>query len=251
MTLADSRTFPEADVEQLLTGLSGVISARVVTNGSGRLDEVHVLASDRLHPKQVVRNVESALSAGFGITVDRRMISVAQTTAAMILDDVDEVPGASASGGGGHEGTSDAAQASQVQQEAPAADLGDLRFVYVGFDVRNATNRETLCHVTVRRAREHYIGTGTGASTPQGRALAAAKGLIAAVATARDRSDIALEDVAIVEAHGKTFVIVAAHVLMRRETIALTGVAILARSPEEAAILASLQAINRWLSDNG
>jgi hypothetical protein len=232
MTLADLHAHPEADVEQLLSGLAGVISARVVTNPNGRLDEIHVLASDRLHPKQIVRNVESALSAGFGITVDRRVISVAQTNAPESLG-----------------GTLPLRTTSP--QAVPDEDPADLRFIYVGFDVRNATNRETVCHVTVRREREHYIGTGTGASTPQGRALAAAKGLIASIATARDKGDIALEDVAIVEAHGKTFVIVAAHVLMRRETIALTGVSILVRSPEEAAIMASLQAINRWLSDDG
>ncbi len=230
MTLADSQAYPEADIEQLLSGLAGVISARVVTNANGRIDEIHVLASDRLHPKQIVRNVESALSAGFGVTVDRRVVSVAQTNAPDMMQNVPLQP--------------------MAPQAVPDEDLGDLRFVYVGFDVRNATNRETLCHVTVRRAREHYIGTGTGASTPQGRALAAAKGLIAAITTARDRGDIALEDVAIIDAHGKTFVMVSAHVLMRRETIGLTGVAIMLRSPEEAAILASLQAINRWLSDN-
>jgi hypothetical protein len=230
MTLADSHAFPEADIEQLLSGLAGVISARVVTNANGRLDEIHVLASDRLHPKQIVRNVESALSAGFGITVDRRIVSIAQTNAPDVMVTAPLEP--------------------LAPQPLPDDDLSDLRFIYVGFDVRNATNRETVCHVTVRRAREHYIGTGTGASTPQGRALAAAKGLIAAIATARDRNDLALEDVAIVDAHGKTFVLVAAHVLMRRETIALTGTAILVRSPEESAILASLQAINRWLTGN-
>lgn len=231
MTLADLHAHPEAEVEQLLSGLAGVISARIVTNPNGRVDEIHILASDRLHPKQIVRNVESALSAGFGITVDRRVISVAQTNAP---DSIGTLP-----------------LRTIAPQEVPDEDTGDLRFIYVGFDVRNATNRETLCHVTVRREREHYIGTGTGASTPQGRALAAAKGLIASIATARDKGDIALEDVAIVEAHGKTFVMVAAHVLMRRETIALTGVSIMVRSPEEAAIMASLQAINRWLSDDG
>lgn len=234
MTLADLNAHPEAEVEQLLSGLAGVISARIVANASGRLDEIHILASDRLHPKQIVRNVESALSAGFGISVDRRMISVAQTNAPESIIGAGTLPIRPTS-----------------PQMVPDEEPGDLRFIYVGFDVRNATNRETLCHVTVRREREHYIGTGTGASTPQGRALAAAKGLIASIATARDRNDIALEDVAIVEAHGKTFVIVAAHVLMRRETIALTGVSIMVRSPEEAAILAALQAINRWLSDDG
>jgi hypothetical protein len=45
---------------------------------------------------------------------------------------------------------------------------------------------------------------------------------------------------------GRSFVIVAAHVLLDRENVRLAGAAPLTRSPEEAAILAALQATNRW-----
>ncbi|MEE8267728.1 MAG: hypothetical protein V3R97_02340, partial [Gemmatimonadales bacterium] len=65
--------------ENLLTSLEGVLSARVVTTPLGEVSEVHILAQAGLSPKQVVRNVESALLAQLGLKVDHRKISVAQT----------------------------------------------------------------------------------------------------------------------------------------------------------------------------
>ena len=47
--------------ENLLQSLQGILSARVVVSPIGEIIEVHVLASSGGAPKQVVRNVESAL----------------------------------------------------------------------------------------------------------------------------------------------------------------------------------------------
>ena len=68
----------ETRAERLLAALAGVVSARAVSDELGRLCEIHILAAPELHPKQIVRNVESALSAGLGVIVDRRIVSVAQ-----------------------------------------------------------------------------------------------------------------------------------------------------------------------------
>jgi hypothetical protein len=65
--------------ENLLTSLEGVLSARVVTTPLGEVSEVHILAQAGLHPKQLVRNIESALLAQLGLRVDHRKISIAQT----------------------------------------------------------------------------------------------------------------------------------------------------------------------------
>lgn len=236
MTHEESAAHPEAEVERLLCALRGIVSARVVGDGRGGLAEVHILASDRLHPKQVVRNVESALSAGLGIVVDRRAVSVAQVRAGEL-----SLP----------EPT--------VRRPAPAAvedgpieppvELAEKRFVFVGHDVRNDATRETVCHVTIAREREHYTGKGRGASSPQGRAQAAARGLVAALATARAAEDLLFEHATVVEAHGRSYVLVSVQALVGRRTEPLTGVAWLQRSPEEAAVLAGLQAVNRWLAD--
>src|SRR5215218_809827 len=65
--------------ETLLTSLDGVLSARVVTTPLGEVSEIHVLAQAGLAPKQVVRNIESALLAQLGLKIDHRKISIAQT----------------------------------------------------------------------------------------------------------------------------------------------------------------------------
>jgi len=69
------------EAEELLGSLKGVLSARVVARGDGAVEEVHILTTDEVSPKQTVRNVESALLARYDVTLDHRKISVAQTTA--------------------------------------------------------------------------------------------------------------------------------------------------------------------------
>jgi hypothetical protein len=241
---------PENEVERLLCSLAGVVSARVVANPLGRLDEIHVLASPALSPKQVVRNVESALSAGLGIVVDRRIVSVAQ-----IRRDAIDPFGVEES-----EASDEAAMTQPLATPEPASayaapppvverPASEGRFVFVGFDARHQANAETECRVTIRRDTETFTGTGAGASTLQGRALAGARAVLAAIAAARHEDDLGLEGASVVESHGRNYVLVAAQALTGRDTQPLTGVAPVRRSPEEAAILAALQATNRWTGD--
>ncbi len=212
----------EASVERLLASLAGVVSVRAIAGADGRLEEIHVLSTPELHPKQVVRNVESALSAGLGLEVDRRIVSVAQV----------------------RDGAYPVAAALGVAEAEPES-LRD-RLVLVRYDTRTHGPHEAHCRVVLRRGEAEYVGAGEGANTPSGRAAAAARALFAALAASRGRDDVALEDAALVDALGRTFVLVAAHGLAGRRTVPLTGAAAVARSPEEAAILASLQATNRW-----
>src|SRR2546426_289571 len=65
--------------ENLIAGLTGVLSARVVVTPLGEVSEIHVLTLSDMQPKQVVRNVESALMAQLGRRTDPRKISGAQT----------------------------------------------------------------------------------------------------------------------------------------------------------------------------
>jgi hypothetical protein len=230
---------PENEVERLICSLAGVFSARVVANPMGRLDEIHVLASPMLNPKQVVRNVESALSAGLGIVVDRRIVSVAQIRRdALEPYEADETAAT--------EPNAAPAVAAPPAVQTPAAPEPPPRLVYVGYDARHDAHAETHCRVTIRRDRETFSGSGSGASTPQGRALAGARAVFAALSAAQPGGDLGLEGATVIDAHGASFVLVAAHVLSGRSTQELTGVAPVRRSPEEAAILAALQATNRW-----
>jgi hypothetical protein len=237
MNTAALTTTLENRIERLLCGLAGVISARAVTEPGGRIEEIHVLATERLHPKQVVRNVESALSAGLGLDIDRRVISVAQIRGDKSRAVTDGKAGALAT-----TGSSGDAQTGGSETQIPVLD----RVIFLRFDARTDAVGLTVCTVVLGRGREEFNGSGTGPNTIQGRAGAAARALFKALESARDNDDVALEGAALVEANGRSYVMVGARGLVGRATVPLTGVSPITRSPEEASILACLQATNRW-----
>ena len=70
---------PIRRAEELIATLPGVLSVRIVPSDAGAIDEVHVLTTDAVAPKQTVRNIESALIAELGLRVNHRKISIATT----------------------------------------------------------------------------------------------------------------------------------------------------------------------------
>lgn len=237
MTLAISGTAPEARAEQLLRSLEGVLAARVVTDRTGRFTEIHVIAPHDIHPKQVVRNVESALSAGLGIEIDRRIVSVARADGELPLNGV-HAPEADAPP------SPDEASAEPTAGTSARTPTG--RLVFTGFDAHRDATRRIACTVALEHAGDRVAGDGEGPDTPKGRAEAGARAAFAALGQVC-RNTVALEGVSLVRAHGRTYVHIAAHGLAGREAVALTGTAALDRSAEEAGVLAALQATNRWV----
>lgn len=63
-------------LEDDLQRVPGVRNARVV--GVDAPSEIHIVATPDRSPKQVVRDVQSLASAGFGLTIDHRIVSVVQ-----------------------------------------------------------------------------------------------------------------------------------------------------------------------------
>lgn len=245
MTVASEHSPFANAAERLIASLTGVVSARVVTNQSGEPLEIHVLATADLHPKQVARNVESALTAGLGIEIDRRIISIAQVRDSDGADTVDPGPDAAAPEAAAPSvaGPGERREPADAPEESRPVRSG--RIIFVGMDSRYVAGRYAVCRVTLRRDGVDFSGEGQAANTPQGRVMAAAQAAFAALAQIGGPEDLGLEGASLVEAHGRTFVVVAARALSGRRSIPLSGVAPVSRSPEEAAILASLQAANR------
>jgi hypothetical protein len=67
-----------AEVEREICRLPDVSIVRLVAELDGRVSEVHVVAHQGKHPKQIVRDVQSIALASFGLELDRRVISVVQ-----------------------------------------------------------------------------------------------------------------------------------------------------------------------------
>ena len=238
-----------AQTEELLGALEGVVSAHVVTESGGRIVEIHILATPAFHPKQVVRNVESALSAGLGIAIDRRVVSVAQirtpgADAAARADDPD-----TAAGGGDATSTNGrvvAFTAPEADVDAEGVeDTATRRLEYVRYEARRDAGSCTV-EVVLRDGGEEITGRGVGPDTAAGRAEAAARAVMAGIGQARAEIRFTLEGAVLTTSRGRGFVIVSAHAIQDRVTVPLAGAAPVTRSPEEAAILAALQATNRW-----
>lgn len=64
-------------LESIISQISGVTAVRVVPDGDS-LREIHVIADSAKNPKQIVRDVETAILASTGLRIDRKIISVAQ-----------------------------------------------------------------------------------------------------------------------------------------------------------------------------
>ncbi|MCD6449974.1 MAG: hypothetical protein J7L34_05655 [Thermotogaceae bacterium] len=65
------------ELESIISKIEGVNAVKVVED-SDKVKEIHVIAKEGKSPKQVVRDIETAVFALTGFKVDRKIISVAQ-----------------------------------------------------------------------------------------------------------------------------------------------------------------------------
>ncbi len=61
----------------LIGKLSGVVNSSIVFSDN-EISEIHVLADARKSPKQISRDIQSAIMAQYGISIDHKLISIAQ-----------------------------------------------------------------------------------------------------------------------------------------------------------------------------
>jgi hypothetical protein len=207
--------------ENLLTSLEGILSARVVTTPLGEVSEVHVLAQAGLSPKQLVRNIESALLAQLGLKIDHRKISIAQTAEVKPIEALEKE-----------------AVRDKVLQRA-------LLFENLAVAPGRRPHR-ILITVTLSYKGQTDSAEEETADTPRSRVEAAAKASVTVVDRLLTDSSIALEGAKIVDAFDREFAFVAVQGLGGRETILMTGTSEIKESAERAAVFAVLDATNRW-----
>jgi hypothetical protein len=294
---------PIRRAEELIATLPGIISVRIVPNETGAVDEIHVLTTDLVAPKNTVRNIESALMAQLGIRVNHRKISIATTLdAPRALDMASEPavasaprvvtgdvrppaaePVAAASGAvippGGPAivmgpsssaaspftvpasspppfvtGSGAARTESSVSKAAPVADIaaGRRLLVFEDVEVRRSRSRGVLVRVTLTRDGTEHVGETEGQETERSRIDLAARAAVQAIASAMkagpggERS-LALEGATLISAFDREFVFVSVAARVGREPALLTGSCEIRESAETSAVLAVLDATNRWV----
>jgi hypothetical protein len=208
--------------EQLLTSLEGVLSARVVTTPLGEVAEIHILASSALNPKQVVRNVESALLAHLGVKVDHRKISVAQTADVKPLE---------------------ALEAGVVRERALKRSV-----LFEGFTVTTAARpHRVVVSVTLSHRDEPATAAEEVADTLKARLEGTARATAALLERWLERATLAVDGVTVVDALERRSVMAVVRGMHGRQSTVLTGMADASEGLERAAVFAVLDATNRWV----
>lgn len=219
--------------EELLATLEHVVGARIVADDSGAVETIHVLVTGELSPKQMVRNIESALMAQLGMRVDHRKISVATTTK--------------------RPASSPAVQGEKAPAVATVAEVAvevvPRRMLYFeDVEIRGSRTKGVTCRVTLRRGEDHFVGEAEGMESDRSRVELSARATLAAIGMSEsaDRT-LSLEGAKVIEAFERELVLVAVQVRQGRHTTLLTGSCELKDSIETASALAVLNATNRWV----
>ena len=63
-----------SQLEETVSKINGIFDCRIVAIDD-EIKEVHVLASPRRMPKQIVRDIESACMARFNVRIDHKKVS--------------------------------------------------------------------------------------------------------------------------------------------------------------------------------
>lgn len=191
-------------------GLRNILSARVVVS-EGSIEEIHVLADRGRPAKRIVRDVETALAARFGLFVDHRKVSVAQ---------LDVEP--------------------EVAESAGRLVLTSLKVEIVA--------DATEVHVDLMWGPEMLSGSSRGPRDARRQGPLAAEATLAAVAQAcTDGVSVSLHHLETVRVGAREVCMASLLFLGRGHRERLLGSALVDADPHEPAVKATLDAVNRRL----
>jgi len=204
----DGRYGSANDWQSLISKLNGVFASHVVFSEQQEPIEIHVLASNRRNVKSIVRDVQSAISARYGLDVDYHIISVAQVTSNLIT------------------GTG-------------------FRLIYSGISMRSS-GKEVEVSVVLARDEERFTGTAIGSSIPFSRMRCIAQATLDAVKVCTNgTSFFELASVEVIQSNARAIVV--SQVFCLPENTPLIG-CVYAEPDQDAAVAQSvLDAINRKL----
>ncbi len=199
------------ECENLAKQVKGVVSARVVGGNTGDISEIHVLADATRSPKQVVRDIESALLAQLGMEVDHKKISVAQLQ--------------------GEE---------ELLLPGYRPRLEEIELVIKGI--------ESEARATVNFGKESFTGVASGPNMMKNRLLLIAVAVLVAVENFLGGTiRLMVEDVQKVPFAGKEIILAGVLLLTPAGEETLLGSALVVGDDRESAAKAVLDALNRRL----
>ncbi|MDY6827619.1 MAG: hypothetical protein SVV67_10760 [Bacillota bacterium] len=199
-------------IENIISQIQGVVSGRLVCEDD-KIVEIHVLADSSRSPKQVVRDIESAVLIKMGIELDHKQISVAQLE-----------PGV-----------------------APPPSNG-VRLLLKSINYKTENSQASVT-VAISSDDAQFSKTAIGQNNRQNRLrLTASATLLAIEQYLKVENILFVGDIQITTLYGCELVVVAVCLHLDNREEILLGTALNRGDDLESAVRASLDAINRRLS---
>ncbi|WP_346934606.1 hypothetical protein [Clostridium sp.] len=192
--------------EDVITKIQGVTHSKVLYNDE-EVEEVHIIANTIRSPKQIVRDIESALLAIFDYRIDRKLISIAQI---------------------------DTGETKSIKR---------IRYEGISLEVKDNNVR---CEVRLTMDDDVYMSTETAIGTSINRRRVVAKATVSAVEEMIGQVyAFDVEDIVINSIRDISYVTVIVNMINDVVEEVLIGTAIVRNDMNEAIAKATLDAINR------
>ncbi|MDO8585863.1 MAG: hypothetical protein Q7T82_02380 [Armatimonadota bacterium] len=209
--MTDEKRADLREIESAICQLRDIASAKVIGGPTGAIEEIHVLTESSRPPKQIVRDIESALMAKLGVQIDHKKISIAQV------------------------------QGNQKPERRR------LRFSDVAISV-NGNRADATVHLS--NDGTVYTGTSDGHSSAHSQLRLIATATLRAVENsgAADGTMVVEDLSAGTVLAGKTIVVVVTNMITDRGEDLLSGSCVVKQDLWKAVVNATLDAVNRRLS---
>ena len=221
------------EAQKLLLSLRDIVGADISVSEDGKtLQEINILAEGHRPPKQIVRDVRSALRAEYQVDVDYRKISVAQRRESE-----------KDAGRGTEAGATVLSLPAVHVDEEPVANR--LRFEGVGVEIDQAT-----CNVRVELGLGNREAVGEASGNPAGRQvprLVAEATLEAVVKFLEPGYSLVLTELKTIVLGGEEILLVSVKFFKDRAEKTLVGSCAVDHNLQQSVVYATLDALNRIL----
>lgn len=195
------------EMEYFLNSIKSVISSKVIINSNNEICEIHVLSDNSRHSKQIARDIRTALLSKFNTDVDYKIISVAQIDRNISFN-------------------------------------SDFRLLYEGYT--NETTSDRIRIITkLTWDNKEFLGIAEGIKSEKQSLVVAAKSTLDAIKQAIDFDCFIIEDMQYARIAGEDAMLVAITQVNNGKEEILVGASIVENNKIDAAIKATLNAINR------
>ena len=200
-----------SNCERLIRKINDIVSAKIVTSSEGKISEIHVVSKSNRNPKQIVRDIESALIASVGAAIDHKKISIAQ-----INDEEDTVC--------------------------------EPRLKVDTINIKKFANNNEISVTLIDHSGKTFEGHALGMGSLQSQIKTTAIATLEAIQKyLKDKFILALDDVVLFQISGKEAISVLICIVVDGMEEHLLGSALIKQGHVEASVSAVLNSINRRL----